>query len=129
MTLSDDSIDHSIQSLKLALQNLEAFAQQLETEPTLKKTIALAYNTILSSKSKEQSVHVLNEILKSSDVVKSYFPLIQVLEEGSPEQKNFAQYVKNAIQRYNNAIEQTTEKHSSWKKKIARLFYQKSGVL
>jgi len=129
MTLSDDSIDHSIQSLKLALQNLEAFAQQLETEPTLKKTIALAYNTILSSKSKEHSARVLNEILQSSDVVKSYFPLIQVLEEGTPEQKNFAQYAKNAIQRYNNAIEQTTEKHPSWKKKIARLFYQKSGVL
>ena len=139
----------SFYSLKQALDNLETFTQQIEKElvpnlshlkvqegklvvtspSSLKKTIALAYNFIISSKVKEQSSEVLNEILHSSDIIKSYFPLIQGMEEGTAEQKTFALYANNAIKRFNDVVDRAATKSPSWKKKFARLFYGKRGLL
>lgn len=140
--------DEPNSNLRQALENLETFTRQLEKEIVpnlshfavmegklialpavpLKKRIALAYQNIISPQLDKQSA-VLDEILNSSDVIKSYFPLIQVMEEGSPEQKKFAAYAKGAIVRFNAALDEAANLPPSWQQKIVCFLYEKSGLL
>lgn len=131
------------EELQQALANLETFSQQIEKElvpnlsnlavhggklvvldtPSLKKTIAQAYSNLISPEQNEHS-EVLITLLQSSDTIKSYFPLIQVMSEGSPDQKKFANYAKTAIERFNRTVDETSS--SSWTQRIIRFLYQKS---
>ncbi len=140
--------DEPNSNLKQALENLEIFVRQIEKElvpnlshldvlegklialPTapLKKRIGLAYQNIISPHLEKKSA-VLDEILHSSDIIKSYFPLIQVMEEGTPEQKKFAAYAKGAIERYNHALDGAANQPPSWQQKIVCFIYEKSGLL
>lgn len=134
-------------NLQKALENLEIFSQQVENElvpnlshfevqegkllaiphASLKKTISLAYSNLVLPGMDEHS-EVLNEILHSSDIVKSYLPLI-MSEDGTLEQKGFATYAKKAIERFNQAIDKTKALPPTWQKRIVRFLYQKSGLL
>lgn len=140
--------DEPNEILKQALENLETFAKQIKKElipnlsnlkvqqgkviafPTIstKKKISIAFQNIICSAVNEQSA-VLDEILRSSDVIKSYFPLIQVMEEGTPEQKKFAAYAKSAIELYNHVLDEAANTPPSWQQKIVSFIYKKSNLL
>lgn len=134
-------------NLQKALENLETFSQHIEKQQvanlshfelkegklvavphaSLKKTISLAYDNLILPGLDERS-EVLCEILHSSDVIKSYLPLI-MQEDGSPEQKKFAAYAKKAIERFNLAVDKATALPPTWQKRIVHFLYQKSGLL
>lgn len=134
--------------LQQALANLETFSQQIEKElvpnlsnlavhagklvalrtPSFKKTIAQAYSSLISPRQNEHS-EVVATLLQSSDTIKSYFPLIQVMSEGSPEQKKFANYAKTAIERFNRTVDEASSSTSTWKQRIICFLYQKSKLV
>ncbi|MBA3237246.1 MAG: hypothetical protein H0T62_02710 [Parachlamydiaceae bacterium] len=134
--------------LQQALANLETFSQQIERElvpnfsnlavhagklvavqtPSLTKTIAQAYSNLISPTQKESS-EVVAALLQSSDTIKSYFPLIQVMSEGSPEQKKFANYAKTAIERFNRTVDKATSSTSTWTQRIICFLYQKNMLV
>lgn len=134
-------------NLEQALENIETFSEQIKKEivPNLShlevqggkvvalphtslKTISLAYGNIIFSHKDKQS-EVLDEILHSSDVIKSYLPLLQVMEEGgTAEQKKFAAYAKSAIERFNHVVDEATSSPHSWQKRIVCFLFQKSGL-
>lgn len=137
------------QNLRQALEDLETFSNQVEKEPlpclahleiqegklialpstSLKKTISLAYNNIITP-SFQPASEVVGRLLHSSDIIRNYLPLIQGMEEeGSPEQKKFAAYAKAAIERFNRAVEGAASPNRNWQQRIQCFFYQKSGLL
>lgn len=145
--MKNTNSDQPNPNLQKALENLETFSQQVEKEllpnlshfevqegklvavphTSLKKTISLAYSNLVLPGTDERS-EVLNEILHSSDIIKSYLPLI-MREGGTSEQKKFAAYAKRAIERFNQAIDKTKALPPTWQKRIVRFLYQKSGLL
>lgn len=145
--MKNTNSDQPNPNLQKALENLETFSQQVEKElvpnlshfevqdgklvavphASLKKTISLAYSNLVQPGTDEPS-EVLDEILHSSDIIKSYLPLI-MREGGTPEQKKFAAYAKKAIERFNLAIDKAKAPPPTWQKKIVRFLYQKSGLL
>jgi CheY-like chemotaxis protein len=71
---------------------------------------------------------VLTSSKEQSDVVKSYTPLIHLLEEGDSDQQKFALDVKEIVERFNNAIERVTKVPQGWGSRIARFLYSRGGM-
>jgi len=136
--------------LQKALETLETFIQQIENEKfpnlsrfevrdgmlvaksytSLEKIIHLACSIASDPHEKEKiRSGVINEVLHSSDVLKSYSSLFHHLEEGNEEQKKFAAKAKDAIHRFNKIIDQSRQKPPSIRKRIVRFIYEKSGFL
>lgn len=136
--------------LQRALANLEVFSQQIENEPftrlsrfevkegkiiaisetVLSKIISLAYHIVVPAvegKSEEQKV--LEEVLESSNVVRSYLPLFQMLEEGDSEQQKFVAHVKGAIARFNCVIDKVLAPPPTLTGRIVHFFYEESRQL
>ena len=143
---SSSSFDPN-RELQRALANLETFAQRIEnesytdlsqfevkegkivalSETALSKVIALAYQIV--SPSAEEGKKVLDEVLESSNVVRNYFPFIQMLEDGNSEQQMFAEHVKGAIARFNNVIDKVLAQPPTLAGRIVHYFYEHSRQL
>ncbi|MBA2728461.1 MAG: hypothetical protein H0U49_09865 [Parachlamydiaceae bacterium] len=117
--------------LKQALENLNSFSQLLD------KSLPSTYNSILSSSyrivglfSNQDRIRfdLIDQVCQSRDVVKNYSPLIHLLEEGDSDQQKFALYVKEIVDRFNNAIEKVTQVPQGWGSRIARFLYSRGGM-
>lgn len=117
--------------LKQALENLKSFSQLLDKSPSS------SYNSILSSSyrivglfsSRDKSrFDLIDQVCQSSDVVKKYFPLIHLLEEGDSDQQKLALDVKDIVERFNNTIERITKVPLDWGSRIARFLYSRGGM-
>jgi hypothetical protein len=136
--------------LQRALANLETFSQRIENEPftnlshfevkegkivalsgtALSKVINLAYHIVSpSGDAIKQEQKVLDEVLESSNVVRSYFPLIQMLEEGNSEQQKFVAHVKGAITRFNKVIDKVLAPPPTLVGRIVHYFYEQTRQL
>ena len=133
--------------LQRALANLETFAQSIENESyanlsqfevkegklvaisgkALSTIMSLAYRIVLPLKYKAQAEQkVLEEVLESSNVVRSYFPLFQILEDGDIEQQKFVDHVKGAIARFNKVIDKVLEPPPTLAGRMVHFFYEHS---
>lgn len=144
------SAHSTVPDLEKALENLATFAQYNEQEsfpnlshfevhegklvPTpytsIHKTISLALSLVTSPQEEDRKQsEVLDEVLHSSDVVKSYLPLIQKLEQGDLEQQKFAAHAKAAVERFNNMIDHALQTPPSLGGRIARFLLEQRGWL
>lgn len=141
-------------SFHAAIKNLETFALQNESESiphishlevkegqlvasqrsALQQKIDLANSLFTSTFShsstekRDQKYHdVLDVVLQSSDVVRSYSPLIQVLEDGNPEDKKCAAHARAVIERFNKIIEQLKQPPPTWGQRFTKILYEQCG--
>ncbi len=150
---SSPSKEDPTTDLRDAIQKLEIFALQNESEPIphvghfednslipvtktpLQRTIDLARCFIaatFSDKAREENdkkrfiIH--DELLQAIDVVKSQYLLIEKLKKGNPSEQKLASCATLTIQRYNAIIDQAKRIPTSLRERMVRLAYQHSGL-
>lgn len=127
---------------KWAIQNIQAFTESNEGEefpsisdlevqgsdivlPKQPRVVELA-NFLFSLTMNENSpqMDVLALLRKSSDVINKYSNLLVELENGSSEQKRFAQSATKVISRFNELIEQAQSSPKTLRGRIAQKVYE-----
>ncbi len=116
--------------LKQALENLKKFSQLLDKSSTSQNSILnLSYRIVgLFSSHDKDRLDLIDQVCLSSDIVKNYSPLINVLEEGDPEQQKFACDVKEIVDRFNSALDKINKAPTDWGSRIARFLYSQGGM-
>lgn len=132
--------------LEGALEQLEQFSQLVDmpsfnpSEPlsslndspptSFKRIIKLAHRVVgIFSSSEKSPTDFIDQVRISGDIVKSYFPLIHLLEDGDPHQQKFARDVKEVVNRFNCAIDCYTNRFPHWGKRIARFLYSQGSMM
>lgn len=132
---------------KWAVRNIKAFTDSNEGEefpsvsdlevqgseivlPKKPRVVELA-NFLFSLTNNENSPQkdVLDLLQKSSEVIDNYSDLLVEFENGSPEQKDYAQQAGKVISRFNELVEQAKTPPKTLRGIIARKMYESCGLL
>lgn len=138
-----------LDDLKNAIKNLEAFANQNESEliphiqeldlqenvlissphSTLEKTIDLITSIFPEIKLKhdEKRIQIKKRLLESVAFLRNHYQIIYSLKKGSSEQKELATWALDTISRYNRLLNKAEEK-PSLKNRVIHFIYEKSGL-
>lgn len=139
-----------ILDLEAAIQNLEEFANQNESEQVpnvhnldvdgdllvsksttgLERTIDLIGSIFPNAREKhnERRQQVQKKLLESIEILKTHFRTINRFKKGSQEEQDWAKWAQNTINRYNTLIAKSKLTPQSLKERVVQFFYKHSGL-
>lgn len=143
--------DDPISKLEIAIQNLETFTKENESEsfphvqnlevhnnqiqsaPTsdAAKTIDLIASlfTKRHQQHKEKRHKVQNTLLESIEYLKTHYRIIIKRQHGTKAEQEWANRARDTINRYNKLINKAGEKPTKLGDRVARFVYKSSGLI
>lgn len=115
-----------------ALDKLEEFTQENQRDTTRYEDVKDLLHMLFFSQYRKEKLNkeqiVKKELIKSIGLVKTYLPLIEKYQQGTPEEQKFAETVTQTIDRYNSAVLSAKNEDNHLKLTIdppARIAYRK----
>jgi hypothetical protein len=109
--------------LHSAIQALDLFTQfkAIVASPLtqIQRFIGSLFSSRVHEEQARQKEIIQQYVLKAVDVVKTHYPLIEKLKEGSQDQQHLASYALDVIQRYNVIVEKKKVEGKLWTSWIA----------
>lgn len=124
-TFTDSNEGHEIPSIaELDVQNNEIV---LPKQPRVVELANFLFSLTMNENSPQKNV--LDVLLKSSEVIKNYSGLLVALQNGTQEQKDFANSANKVIDRYNELIEKAQNPPKTLRGRLEKKMNESRGLM